>query len=94
MFKVKYNPDGSVAKFKIKLVVQKFSPVLNIDFVETFALTVKKKSLPIYLALCLMLNLFIYQVDIMKVYLESLLDDNKFPIFMQFSLSIQYLQQI
>ncbi len=48
----------------------------------------------IYLALCLILNLFIYQVDIVEAYMASLLDDNKLPIFMKLPPGIQYLQQI
>lgn len=83
VFKVKYHPDGSVARFKARLVAQRFSQIQGIDFSETFAPTVRRESLRIYLALCLMLNLFIYQVDIVSTYLESLLGDNELPIFMK-----------
>ena len=82
VFKVKYNPDGSVARFKARLVAQGFSQVQGIDFCEIFAPTVRRKSLRIYLAICLALNLFIHQVDIVGAYLKNLLDDNEFPIFM------------
>lgn len=58
VFKVKYHPDGSVARFKARLVAQDFSQVHGINFSETFAPTVRRESLRIYLALCLMLNLF------------------------------------
>lgn len=44
---------------------------------------VKQESLQIYLAICLALNLIIHQVNIVGTYLESLLDDNKYPIFMK-----------
>ncbi len=94
MFKVKYNPDGSVARFKARLVTQGFSQVHGIDFLETFAPTVRRESLQIYLALCLMLNLFIHQVDIMGAYLESLLRDNKQLIFMKLPPEMHYLCQI
>lgn len=91
MFKVKYNLDGSVAKFKARLVAQKFSHISGINFVETFAPIVKRVLLRIYLALCLMFNLFIHQVDIVRIYLESLLGDNKLLIFMKLFLGTQYL---
>ncbi len=94
VFKVKYHPDGSVARFKARLVAQGFSQVPGIDFSETFAPTVRRESLRIYLALCLMLNLFIYQVDIVGVYLESLLGDIEFPIFMKLPPGIRNLRQI
>lgn len=83
VFKVKYNPDGSVARFKARLVAQGFSQVPGIDFTETFAPTVRRESLRIYLAICALLGLIIHQVDIVGAYLESLLDDNEFPIYMK-----------
>ena len=83
VFKVKYHPNGSVARFKVRLVTQGFFQVQRIDFSETFAPTVRRESLWIYSALCLMLNLFIHQMDIVGAYLESPLADNKLPIFMK-----------
>ena len=41
-----------------------------------------------------MLNLFIYQVDIVGVYLESALGDNKLPIFMKLLPGMHDLHQI
>lgn len=43
VFKVKYNPNGSIARFKARLVAQSFSQVNGIDFSETFAPTVRKE---------------------------------------------------
>ncbi len=94
VFKVKYNPDGSIARFKARLVAQSFSQVHGIDFSETFAPTMRRKSLRIYLALCLMLNLFIHQVDIVGAYLKSLLGDNKQSIFMKLPPGMHHLCQI
>lgn len=45
----------------------------------------RRESLRIYLALCLKLNLFIHQVNIMGIYLESLPGDNKLPIIIKLS---------
>ena len=94
VFKVKYHPDGSVARFKARLVAQGFSQVQGIDFSKTFAPTVRRESLQIYLALCLMLNLFIHQVDIVGAYLESSLGDNELSIFMKLPPGIHNLCQI
>lgn len=83
VFKVKYNTDGTVARFKARLVAQGFSQVPGIDFTERFAPTVRRESLRIYLAIRTLLGLIIHQVDIVGAYLESLLDDNEFPIYMR-----------
>ncbi len=66
----------------------------GIDFYKTFMLTIRRKSLRIYLALYLVLNLFIYQVDIIGAYLENLLNDNKFAIFMRLLPGMYKLRQI
>ncbi len=94
VFKVKYHPDGSVARFKARLVAQGFSQVQEINFSKSFALTVRRESLQIYLAICLMLNLFIHQVEIVGAYLESQIGNNKFSIFMKLPPEMHYLRQI
>ena len=91
VFKVKYNTNSSVARFKTRLVAQGFLQVPGINFAKTFAPTVRRESLQIYLALCLMLNLFIHQVDIVGAYLESPLEDNKLPIFMKLPSGMHHL---
>ncbi len=65
-----------------------------INSCETFIPIVRKELLQIYLALCLALNLFIYQVNIVGANLKSLLNDNKFPIFMKLPLGMYKLCQI
>ncbi len=94
VFKVKYHPDGSVARFKARLVAQGFSHVQGMNFSETFAPTVKRESLRIFLAISAMLSLVIHQVDIIGAYLESLLDDNEFPIYMKLSPGMHLFCQV
>ena len=94
MFKVKYHPDGSVARFKVRLVAQSFSQIPGINFAETFAPTVRRESLRIYLAVCLFLNFIIHQVDIVGAYLESDLSDNELPIFMKLPPGMHQLRQV
>lgn len=91
VFKVKYYPDGSIARFKARLIVQGFSQVPDIDICKTFAPTVRREF---YLTLCLALNFFIYQVDIVAAYLESLLNDNELPIFMKLPPGVHKFRQI
>lgn len=94
IFKIKYNTDESVAKFKVRLVAQRFSQVQGIDFSKTFASIVRREFLRIYLTIYIALNLFIHPVDIVGAYFESVLDDNEFPIFIQLPLKMHQLCQI
>lgn len=75
-------------------MTQDFLQVQDIDIFKTFAPIIRKKLLRIYLIICMAFNLFIYQVDIVRMYLESQLDDNKFLIFIWLSLEIHKLCQI
>ncbi|KAH9740738.1 retrovirus-related pol polyprotein from transposon RE2 [Citrus sinensis] len=45
VFRVKYNPDGSVSKFKVRLVAKGFHQTYDIDFFETFSPVVKPCTL-------------------------------------------------
>ncbi len=83
MFKVKYHPDGSVARYKARLVAQGYSQIPSIDFNKTFAPIVRRESLKIFLAVSALLGFLVEQMDIVGVYLESLMGDNKLPIFIK-----------
>lgn len=83
-----------MARFKARPVAHGFSQVLDINFAETFPPIVRRESLQIYLALCLMLKLFIHQVDIVGVYLKSLLSDNDLPILIKLPPGIYIIRQI
>lgn len=83
VFQVKYHPDGLVARYKARLVAQRYSQIPSIDFNETFAPTVQRESLSIFLAISALFGFLVEQIDIVGVYLESLMGDNELPIFMK-----------
>lgn len=56
-------------------------------------LIVRREFFCIYLVLYTILGLIIHQVNIISAYLESLLDDNKFPIYMKPSPGIEKMRQ-
>lgn len=41
MYTLKYNPRGSIAHYKSRLVVKGFSQVYSADYLEAFAIVVK-----------------------------------------------------
>lgn len=79
VFKIKYKINGTIAQFKAWLMAQSFFQVLGIKFTKRFALIVKKKLLQIYLIIYILFRFIIYQVNIIGVYLKTLLDNNKYP---------------
>ena len=74
VFKVKYNSDGSIKRYKARLIIQEFYQVYEIDYKETFAPTIRYKSLRIFLAIATMLGMILIQMDIIGAYLESAFD--------------------
>lgn len=73
VFKVKYNSDGSIEKYKARLVAQGFCQIHEIDYTETFAPTIRRESLRIFLAIDTMLGMILMQIDVISAYLKSVL---------------------
>ena len=69
VFAIKYNPDGTVARYKARLVVQGFGQKEGIDFDETFVPTAGKPTVRIFLALVCAQNLHLHQMDVTTAFL-------------------------
>ena len=82
---MKYNSDGSVERYKVRLVAQEFYQVHGINYTETFTPTIRRKSLRIFLAIAIMLGMILIQMDVIGTYLKSALDQNEQPIYMKIS---------
>ena len=59
VFKVKYNLDGSIERYKARFVAPKYSQIHGIDYIETFSPTIRYKSLKIFLAITVMLGIIL-----------------------------------
>ena len=73
VFTVKTNPDGSIERFKARLVARGFSQVHGEDYFETFAPTVRIDTLRMLLALVAAEDLECYHFDIKNAFTESTL---------------------
>lgn len=54
VFRVKYNPDGSISKYKARLVAKGYHQTHGIDFFETLSLVIKPCIVRIVLSLAVM----------------------------------------
>lgn len=74
VFKVKRNADGSIKKFKARLVARGFTQREGVDFTETYAPVVKFNTLRAILALAAKLDLHVHQMDVITAFLNGDLD--------------------
>jgi hypothetical protein len=74
VFKIKRNPDGSIDKYKARLVARGFTQREGVDYDETFAPVMKFHTLRIILAICIQHNLMVHQMDVVTAFLNGVLD--------------------
>lgn len=71
VYRVKYNPDGTINKYKARLVVKGFLQTPGTDFKETFSLVVKAATIRIVLTLAVNNGWMLRQVDINNAFLNG-----------------------
>jgi hypothetical protein len=80
VFKLKKNADGTVARYKARLVVQGFSQQQGVDFTEVYAPVAKFASLRIVLAIAATNNWDLRQIDVDTAFLNAPVEEE---IYMQ-----------
>ena len=78
VYDVKVNTDGSIERFKARLVAQGFSQKEGIDFTETFAPTMHTKTARVLLALAARHNIEVRKYDVSTAFLHANLDEDVF----------------
>lgn len=74
VFRVKRHPDGTLDRFKARLVAKGFSQVPGVDFDATFAPTISRISLRVFLFLAAHLDLLVHQMDAKSAFLQGTLE--------------------
>jgi hypothetical protein len=88
VFKMKFKADGSIERYKARLVAQGYTQKYGIDYNETFAPVVRYGSVRIIFAMAAMRNLPINQFDVNTAYLNS---DLKEVIYMKLPPGYEHL---
>lgn len=79
VFRTKYRSDGSIERYKTRLVAQGFTQVPGSDFHHTFSPVVKDATVRVILALSVHCGWPLHQLDVKNAFLHGILTK---PIYM------------
>ena len=75
VFTIKCKPDGSIERYKARLVTKGFTQTYGIDYQETFAPVAKINSIWILLCLAVHFNWPLHQLDVKNAFLNGDLEE-------------------
>lgn len=75
VFKVKYNGQGKIERFKSRLVAKGYSQRHGIDFEETFSPVVRYSSIRTLLAHAVQKDMIVHQMDVITAFLHGKLNE-------------------
>lgn len=80
LFKIKRNSDGSIARYKARLIAKGFPKKRGFDFQDTFSHIVKAPTIRIILTLALTHKWLLRQVDVNNMFLHGELTEDVYMI--------------
>ena len=71
----KLKPDGSIDKFKARLVAKSFKQKTDLDFFDTFSPVTRITSIRLLIAIVAIFDLKIHQMDVKTAFLNGDLEE-------------------
>ena len=78
IYRTKLNADGSINKYKARLVMKRYAQVFGVDFSETFAPVARLDTIRLLLALSAQKGWKVYQLDVKSAFLNGYLQEEIF----------------
>nr|GEX02203.1 zinc finger, CCHC-type [Tanacetum cinerariifolium] len=75
IFKRRLKVDGTIVKFKARLVIQGFKQKSGIDYFDTYALVARLSTIRLLIAIASIHNLIVYQMDVKTTFLNGELEE-------------------
>lgn len=80
IFRIKMKPDGTIDKYKARLVIKGCSQKAGIDYTETFAPVARFESIRMILSIAAVKNFVLRQFDVTAAFLYGDLDETIFMV--------------
>ena len=71
----KLKPDGSIDKFKARLIAKGFKQKADLDFFDTFSLVTRITSIRLLIAIAAIFDLKIHQMEVKTAFLNEDLEE-------------------
>jgi hypothetical protein len=71
VYKIKHNADGSMNRYKTRLVAKGYAQTYGIDYEETYSLVAKMTTIRAIIAMVATKGWFLHQMDVNNVFLHG-----------------------
>jgi len=80
VYKIKFRPDGSVERYRARLVIRGFEQVKDKDYKHTFSPVAELTTVRVFIALATTSNWPLHQLDINNAFLHGFIDEVKYAM--------------
>lgn len=75
VYRIKYNADSSINKYKARLIVKSYNQEFSINYYDSFSPVVKMVTIRLFFTVTVVNDQLVYQLDISNTYLHEFVEE-------------------